>query len=67
MSRILILCLLAGLSACNGFTPMPIPESGNIPKGPGLFTGSAGAFVIGVPAREPSTSPNGSIPLKPAS
>ena len=54
MARILILCLLAGLSACTEFKPMPIPESGNIPKGPGLFTGSAGAFVIGVPEREPT-------------
>lgn len=38
------LCLIA-LAAC-GFTPMPIPDPGGLPPGPGLLSGPSGQFTV---------------------
>ncbi|MGD9511955.1 MAG: hypothetical protein AB7I59_31165 [Geminicoccaceae bacterium] len=42
---VLALVVLGILAGC-GFKPMPVPESGGIPPGPGLLTGKQGEWVI---------------------
>ena len=43
---------LATLTGC-GFKPMPVPDSGAIPPGPGLLTGKSGEWVLPIPRRDP--------------
>ena len=47
-SRKWLLVLTAGatLAGCAAFEPMEVPQSGEIPEGPGLFSGDDGAFTI---------------------
>ena len=41
-----LLALLLCLVACDSYTPMPIPDARENPPLSGLFTGSAGEWVI---------------------
>lgn len=41
-----LLALAVLLGACGG-RPMDLPVAGEMKKGPGLFSGKAGAFVFG--------------------
>lgn len=51
--RPLALIVLAALllAACGEVRPFTPPATGEIPPGPGLFTGKKGEFVITPPAR----------------
>ncbi|MEK0085896.1 hypothetical protein [Benzoatithermus flavus] len=41
--------LLVSLAACSGWRPMEVPTNSDMKPGPGLFTGSSGAFVLTAP------------------
>jgi hypothetical protein len=49
---VLALMVLGLLAGC-GFKPMPVPDSGGIPPGPGLLTGKDGEWVILQRGRDP--------------
>lgn len=34
------------LAACESYQPMDVPQSDEIPEGPGLFTGEKGVWTI---------------------
>ncbi len=41
----LVTLCLGALAAC-GMTPMPLPDPGGLPPGPGLLTGPSGEFTL---------------------
>ncbi len=41
-----VLAVCATLAACAGREPMEPPVAGEIPEGPGVFSGEDGEFVI---------------------
>lgn len=43
---LLILAAGAALAGCADGKPMAVPQSGEIPEGPGLFSGDDGVFTI---------------------
>jgi hypothetical protein len=50
-----LILLLLGVVGCAGAEPFDYAFN-NDPRGPGLFTGEAGAFVLAVPERSPRAS-----------
>jgi hypothetical protein len=52
-----VIALLLVLGACSDMKPFDMQKAGDIPDGPGLFTGNEGAFVLSPARRTGTTAP----------
>ncbi len=58
MRAMLLIGLALGLAACGEMQPFTPHKATEIPSGPGLFTGSDGAFYL-LRAKEDTPAPDG--------